>query len=47
MLSIRNLGKHFGGLSVLEDVSFEVPVGGIFGLIGPNGAGKTLSLIHI
>ncbi len=41
MLSIRNLGKHFGGLSVLEDVSFEVPVGGIFGLIGPNGAGKT------
>jgi len=41
MLSIRNLGKHFGGLSVLEDVSFEVPTGGIFGLIGPNGAGKT------
>jgi len=41
MLSIRNLGKHFGGLSVLEDVSFDVPVGGIFGLIGPNGAGKT------
>jgi branched-chain amino acid transport system ATP-binding protein len=41
MLSIRNLGKHFGGLAVLEDVSFEVPTGGIFGLIGPNGAGKT------
>jgi branched-chain amino acid transport system ATP-binding protein len=41
MLSIQNLGKHFGGLTVLEDVSFDVPMGGIFGLIGPNGAGKT------
>jgi branched-chain amino acid transport system ATP-binding protein len=41
MLSIRNLGKHFGGLNVLQDVSFEVPAGSIFGLIGPNGAGKT------
>ncbi|NJD33370.1 MAG: ABC transporter ATP-binding protein [Betaproteobacteria bacterium] len=41
MLAISKLGKHFGGLSVLEDVSFDVPAGGIFGLIGPNGAGKT------
>jgi len=41
MLSIRNVGKRFGGLQVLEDVSFEVPGGSIFGLIGPNGAGKT------
>jgi branched-chain amino acid transport system ATP-binding protein len=41
MLSLKNVGKHFGGLSVLEDVSFQVPAGGIYGLIGPNGAGKT------
>ena len=41
LLSIRNLGKNFGGLKVLEDVSFEVPAGSIFGLIGPNRAGKT------
>lgn len=41
MLSLRNVSKHFGGLHVLQDVSFNVPAGSIFGLIGPNGAGKT------
>ena len=41
LLSIRHLGKHFGGLHVLHDVSFNVPAGSIYGLIGPNGAGKT------
>jgi len=41
LLSVRGVGKHFGGLHVLEDVSIEVPGGAIFALIGPNGAGKT------
>jgi len=41
LLTIDNLGKRFGGLTVLEDVNFSVPAGDIFGLIGPNGAGKT------
>lgn len=41
LLSIQHVGKHFGGLHVLHDVSFDVPAGSIFGLIGPNGAGKT------
>ena len=41
MLSIRGIGKHFGGLQVLHDVNIEVPGGAIFALIGPNGAGKT------
>jgi branched-chain amino acid transport system ATP-binding protein len=41
MLQFNQISKHFGGLKVLQDVSFTVPAGGIFGMIGPNGAGKT------
>jgi branched-chain amino acid transport system ATP-binding protein len=41
MLQFDHVSKNFGGLQVLQDVSFSVPQAGIFGLIGPNGAGKT------
>ena len=41
MLELASVSKHFGGLHVLQDVSFSMKQGSIFGLIGPNGAGKT------
>ncbi|MDB5763257.1 MAG: transporter [Herminiimonas sp.] len=41
MLQFNQVSKNFGGLHVLQNVTFSVPQGGIFGLIGPNGAGKT------
>jgi len=43
-LEIRNLSKSFGSLKAVDDVSFEVHEGSIFGLIGRNGAGKTTTI---
>ncbi len=43
-LDVDRLTLRFGGLTVLEDVSFSVRAGELFALIGPNGAGKTSAL---
>ncbi|UCH89208.1 MAG: ATP-binding cassette domain-containing protein [Thermoplasmata archaeon] len=41
MITVRNLTKEFKTITAVDDVSFEVRKGEIFGLLGPNGAGKT------
>ncbi len=41
VLSVEGLSLSFGGLRVLNDISFSVDSGEIYSIIGPNGAGKT------
>lgn len=43
LLKITNLTKTFGGITAVDDLSFNVKEGAITGLIGPNGSGKTVT----
>ncbi len=43
-IEICNLRKMYGGTAAVDDISFDVARGEIFGLLGPNGAGKTTTL---
>jgi branched-chain amino acid transport system permease protein len=44
LLRCEGLGKDYGGLTVLDDVTLALPARGLFGLCGPNGAGKSTLL---
>ncbi len=46
ILSVSRLGKHFGGVVAVQDLSFDLQAGEALGFMGPNGAGKT-TLISI
>src|SRR5512143_2500737 len=43
-LEVQHLSKSFDSLKAVDDVSFSVPEGSVFGLIGRNGAGKTTTI---
>ncbi len=43
-IEVKNLKKQFGDTKAVNDVSFSVEKGRIFGLLGPNGAGKTTTI---
>jgi branched-chain amino acid transport system permease protein len=40
-LEVRDVTKRFGGVTAVDDCSFQLPAGGIVGLVGPNGSGKS------
>ena len=44
VLQLENIKKYYATQKAVDDISFSIPAGSIFGLLGPNGAGKTTLL---
>ena len=44
IVAVTNLSKHYGTFIAVNDISFSIRRGEIFGFLGPNGAGKTTTL---
>ena len=47
LIEVRHLSKRYGETTVVDDASFTVNGGEIFGLLGPNGAGKTTTILML
>ena len=44
IVQVENVSKHFGEVKAVDDVSFNIEKGSVYGLLGPNGAGKTTTI---
>ncbi len=44
MIDVRSLTKHYGNLTAVDDLSFQVEPGEVLGFLGPNGAGKSTTM---
>jgi len=44
IITVENLTKKFGDITAVDEISFEIEEGTIFGFLGPNGAGKTTTI---
>ena len=44
IVQVENISKHFGDFKAVDNVSFNIEKGSVYGLLGPNGAGKTTTI---
>ena len=47
ILTLNNLTKRFGPLTAVDNLSFKIEKGNVYGILGPNGSGKSTTLALI